>query len=75
MPIHDKLASTMSLARMLRQGLDGCAVETKIQTSTLALLLDTLIDLGVAQPAIRHDENLRKTVAGVVRSFGAAGKG
>ena len=39
----------MSLARQIRAGLDSSAADTKIQTSTLALLLDTLIDLG-SQP-------------------------
>jgi hypothetical protein len=46
---QDHTASTIAQARVIRDGLDPARVETPVRTATLALLLDTLIDLG-SQP-------------------------
>jgi hypothetical protein len=46
---QDHTASTIAQARVIRDGLDPARVETPVRTATLALLLDTQIDLG-SQP-------------------------
>ena len=46
---QDHTASTIAQARVIRDGLDPARIETPVRTATLALLLDTLIDLG-SQP-------------------------
>ena len=47
---HDRIASIVAQARLIRDGLDPACLETPVRTATLAMLLDTLIELGV-QPA------------------------
>lgn len=61
--LHDSVASTVALARSVREGLPD-AVNTTMATATLRHLLDTLIDLG-AQPFLpKQRENLARTVMG-----------
>ena len=42
----NQTASVVNLAKSLRDGLDPSALNTTVQTQTLRLVLDTLIELG-----------------------------
>jgi hypothetical protein len=53
--IHDRNASTLNLARVVRDGLDERSPETKIPTATLRLLLDLLLELG--EPSRQRELN------------------
>jgi hypothetical protein len=64
MPLHDQVASVCALARNVRGGLDMAQVNTSINTATLDLLLETLIDLGAPPQNSRFAETQAKTVAG-----------
>jgi hypothetical protein len=46
MPLDTKTASTLTLARQMLMDLDRAALETKVSTATLELLLTTLVELG-----------------------------
>lgn len=46
MPLDTKTASTLTLARQMLMDLDRKALETKVLTATLELLLTTLIQIG-----------------------------
>ena len=59
--IHNQTASVVSLARTVLQGVDSHAVETKVSTATLKLLLETLIELGA--PAYQAQAAEPRTVA------------
>jgi hypothetical protein len=56
----DQLASTLSLARMMRMGLSGLRAE--VDTAQLRLILDTLIDLGTPQSTRALDAAAQKAV-------------
>ena len=66
--IHDRTASVVSLARTVLAGLDQSRLETPVQTSTLKLLLETLVDLGAPANHHRVAESNAKTVMGHVMS-------
>jgi len=73
MPIHDQVASVVSLARVIRGGLDVKRVRTEIDTHQLILILDTLIENN--QPLI-HDkmsEAAGRTVMGLMAKFATIG--
>lgn len=73
MPIHDELASTVSLARVMLSDLDSARVKTEVDTAQLRLILMTLIENS--QP-IGHDkmaETAGRTVMGMMAQFATIG--
>ena len=64
--IHDQVASTLSLARVVLGCIDPKTTYTSVQNESLKLLLNTLIELGA--PAIHQKiagEGM-KTVEGMI---------
>jgi hypothetical protein len=61
--IHDHTASVLALARNILGGVDSRQVETRVQTESLKLILNTLIMLGTPKSAGRTAEVQAKTVA------------
>ena len=59
--IHDQTASIISLARTVLSGVDQKQAETKVNTASLTLLLETLIYLGA--PAAPVAATAARTVA------------
>lgn len=79
--MHDRYASIVSLARTMLTSIDPKCDETSVRTASLALVLQTLIELGVALPSPLPDarkspssnavdDQARRTVAGQIASFG-----
>jgi len=75
MPLHDRIASLVNLAIAQRAAIDFSKLETPVQTHMLALLLDTLIELGRAAPsplaaakprAMHLEDSAPRTVAGLI---------
>ena len=67
--IHNQVASVLALARTVREGIDDRQIMTSVNSASLRLLLDTLIDLG--QPSL-HDkfqDQQQRTVAGMLAGF------
>ncbi len=65
MPLHDHVASVLSLARTVRDSIDTSKTHTFVQNESLKLLLDTLIEIG--QPGrTKLSEAAAKTVAGMI---------
>jgi len=69
---QDHVASTVAQARAIRDGLDPARLGTPIRTATLALLLDTLIELGAQPAADRAREAARRAVEGQTMSIARA---
>ena len=69
---QDHLASVVSQARVIRDGLDLRAPETKIRTATLELLLNTLIGLGTLPTNAKLAEALQRKVEGQTVSIARA---
>jgi hypothetical protein len=67
MLLHDEIASIVALARNVRDGLSG--EKSTINTATLKLLLDTLIDLGASPFGRRVAEDAQRAVAGQMVSL------
>lgn len=61
--LHDRTASTVALARNILMGVDKEKLETPVQTHTLILLLETLIDLGTPGVFGKISDGAAKTVA------------
>ena len=59
--IHDQTASILSLARNVLSGVDPGQLETRVNTASLKLLLETLIALGT--PAHVVSDSAPRTVA------------
>ena len=57
---------------MLRSGLDMRHIDTPVRTATLALVLDTLIDLGSQPSNLKIAESLRRNVEGQTMSIARA---
>lgn len=74
--MHDRIATTVNLAKSIRMGLDKSTIETPVQTETLRLLLDTLIDLGTPPAVQKVAEGASRTVLGRVTAIdGVADRG
>jgi hypothetical protein len=73
--IHDKTASTLSLARNILGGIDRSHLETSIQTASLVLLLETLIDLGTPSINVKMADAQERTVMGAMAAVAAASEG
>jgi len=61
--IHDQVASVLSLARRVRDGIDTRRLTTEVQSAELRLLLDTLIMLGTPKSVDRTADVQARTVA------------
>lgn len=69
--VHNVPASVANLARMILQGLDRTRETSVVPTVTLALMLETLVDL--AEPKRReHAEKQARTVRDSIASFATA---
>jgi hypothetical protein len=69
--VHDQLASTVALARVLLSGLVRTQEYTQIRTATLALILETLIENGSSNQNMRVQESSGKEVGTLMASFAA----
>ena len=67
--IHDQTASTLALARVVLSGLDRTQENSLVRTASLALLLDTLIELGSTNPNGRVSESTGKEVSSLMATF------
>ena len=67
--VHDQLASTVSLARVLLIGLNRTQEYTQVRTATLALILDTLIENGSSNQNVRVQESSGKEIGTLMASF------
>ena len=67
MPI-DHTGSCVNLAKQMLMDLDSAAINTAVQTETLRMLLEKLIELGSPQVQVMQAERAR-TVAETIRSF------
>ena len=74
MPLHNELASTLSLASVLRSGVDPKSQTTSVPTASLILILDTLLGLGFPSHQERMSETASKTLVGIVAAFNSAGE-
>lgn len=76
--IHDRVASVLSLARRVRDGIDARRLTTEVQSAELQLLLDTLIMLGtpksVDRTADAHAKTVAQSLAALVRTRDEAQK-
>lgn len=66
LPVHDTMASTVNLAKMLRDGLDMSQDTTSMRTATLALLLDTLIRFNEPKQHMQLDASAKKSLAQMI---------
>ena len=67
--IHDQVASTVSLARVILGGIDRTQEHTSIRTATLVLILETLIDTGSSNQNMRVMESTGREVSSLMASF------
>ena len=67
--IHDQTASTLALARVVLSGLNRTQENSLVRTASLALLLDTLIELGSTNPNGRVSESTGKEVSSLMATF------
>ena len=65
-PVHDRIGSVVNLARTLRSSMDMSRLETPVQTHTLTLLLDTIIELGTPASVQKTAETARKSVSAMM---------
>jgi hypothetical protein len=69
--IHDHVASTVALARVVLGGLDRTQENSSVRTASLVLLLDTLIELGSSNQNGRVSESTGKEVSSLMATFAA----
>lgn len=74
MAIHDRTASVVALARNVLGGVDKSRLETPVQTETLRLLLETLIDLGTPASVQKIADGASRSVMGLQVSLSEAEK-
>jgi len=67
--VHDHVASTVALARVLLSGIDRSQEYTPVRTATLALLLETFIDTGSSNQNLRVQESSGKEIGSLMASF------
>jgi hypothetical protein len=62
--IHDQVASTITLAKVILFGIDRLKFQTTVNTGQLVLLLDTLIDLGSLPSPVA--DSAKRSVMGAI---------
>lgn len=68
MPVHDQTATVVNLAKAMRRDIDRASLTTSVQTATLELLLNSLIELGEPDAPVMAQQRAR-TVAEMVHQF------
>ena len=68
--IHDQTASVLALARNVLSGVDRSKIETSVQTATLILLIETLIDIGTPSAHTKMAAQAGRTVLGHMTAVG-----
>lgn len=69
--VHDQVASTISLARVLLGALDLRQEMTPVRTATLKLILDTFIENGSTNQNLRVMESTGNEVGTLMAAFTA----
>jgi hypothetical protein len=69
--VHDHVASTVALARVLLSGIDRSQEYMQIRSATLALILETFIDAGSSNQNVRVQESSGKEIGTLMASFAA----
>ena len=64
--LHDRVASTLSLARTVLSGIDPGQDMTLVRTASLKLLLETLIELGEPSLHQKTADTAKRTVEGMI---------
>jgi hypothetical protein len=64
--IHDRVTSTLSLARVVLGTIDPKTTHTPVQNESLKLLLNTLIELGTPVQHQKIAAEAKKTVEGMI---------
>lgn len=67
--IHDQLASTVSLARVILGGIDRTQEHTSVRTATLVLILETLIENNTPLQNARVMESTGREIGSLMASF------
>lgn len=64
--IHDRVTSTLNLARVVLGTIDSKTTHTPVQNESLKLLLNTLIELGTPAQHQKIAAEAKKTVEGMI---------
>ena len=72
--IHNHNASLLALARTVLSGVDRSKIETPVQTATLVLLLETLVELGTPVVNDKLETQAQRTVVGHLMAGGDIGR-
>jgi len=67
--VHDQLASTVSLARVILGGVDRTQEHTSVRTATLVLILETLIENNTPIQNARVMESTGREIGSLMASF------
>ena len=67
--VHDQLASTVSLARVILGGVDRTQEHTSVRTATLVLILETLIENNTPLQNARVMESTGREIGSLMASF------
>jgi len=67
--VHDQLASTVSLARVILGGIDRTQEHTSVRTATLVLILETLIENNTPIQNARVMESTGREIGSLMASF------
>lgn len=71
--MHDRVASTLALARTMLQGIDERSIDTLVRTASLKLVLDTLVELGSASasplPNIKEPVSKQSRIDSLTRNM------
>ena len=67
--IHDQLASTVSLARVILGGVDRTQEHTSVRTATLVLILETLIENNTPLQNARVMESTGREIGSLMATF------
>ena len=67
--VHDQLASTVSLARVILGGVDRTQEHTSVRTATLVLILETLIENNTPLQNARVMQSTGREIGSLMASF------
>lgn len=67
--VHDQLASTVSLARVILGGVDRTQEHTSVRTATLVLILETLIENNTPLQNARVMESTGREIGSLMATF------
>ena len=69
LPVHDQLASKVSLAKVMLGGIDRAKAQTTVSSASLVLILSEFIQIAMTPPVVELDKKAARSVHDMMKDL------